>query len=277
MAVHGGAVEDASYETDRSRFIGRMQTVADPVALRSDLPLSNTQGSVLDPIVAIRRRITLEPQQTAIVDVVTGIAEDRARCIALIEKYQDLPLADRAFEMAWTHSQVVLRQLNITEKDAQLYARLSGSIIYAGASYRADGNVIARNRRNQSGLWGYAISGDLPIVLLQIKDPKNIELVRQLVQAHAYWRLKGLMVDLVIWNEERGGYRQQLHDQILGMWRLASRPTSSTARAESFCARPSRSARKTARFCNRSRARSSWTVGAAWPSRYGAWCPRRLR
>ena len=216
MTVHGGDVEDASYETDRSRFIGRLNTIADPAALRSDLPLSNSQGSVLDPIVAIRRRITLDPQQTVIVDVVTGVAADRAGCIALIEKYQDLPLADRAFEMAWTHSQVVLRQLNITETDAQLYARLSGSIIYAGPAHR-DGNIIARNRRNQSGLWGYAISGDLPIVLLQIKDPKNIELVRQLVQAHAYWRLKGLMVDLVIWNEERGGYRQLLHDQILGM------------------------------------------------------------
>ena len=216
MTVHGGDVEDASYETDRSRFIGRLNTIADPAALRSDLPLSNSQGSVLDPIVAIRRRITLDPQETVIVDVVTGVAADRAGCIALIEKYQDLPLADRAFEMAWTHSQVVLRQLNITETDAQLYARLSGSIIYAGPAHR-DGHIIARNRRNQSGLWGYAISGDLPIVLLQIKDPKNIELVRQLVQAHAYWRLKGLMVDLVIWNEERGGYRQLLHDQILGM------------------------------------------------------------
>ncbi|HVE51553.1 MAG TPA: cyclic beta 1-2 glucan synthetase, partial [Casimicrobiaceae bacterium] len=77
--------------------------------------------------------------------------------------------------------------------------------------------VIEGNRRSQSGLWGYAISGDLPIVLLQIKDPENIELVRQLVQAHAYWRLKGLLVDLVIWNEERGGYRQVLHDQIMGL------------------------------------------------------------
>jgi len=38
--------------------------------------------------------------------------------------------------------------------------------------------------------WGYAISGDLPIVLLRIEDSANIELVRQLVQAHAYWRLK---------------------------------------------------------------------------------------
>ena len=46
---------------------------------------------------------------------------------------------------------------------------------------------------------------------------RNIELVRQLVQAHAYWRLKGLAVDLVIWNEDRGGYRQVLQDQIMGL------------------------------------------------------------
>jgi len=47
--------------------------------------------------------------------------------------------------------------------------------------------------------------------------PANIELVRQLVQAHAYWRLKGLAVDLVIWNEDHAGYRQDLHDQIMGL------------------------------------------------------------
>ena len=41
--------------------------------------------------------------------------------------------------------------------------------------------------------------------------------MRQLIQAHAYWRLKGLAVDLVIWNEDRAGYRQALQDQILGL------------------------------------------------------------
>src|SRR5678815_3931883 len=74
-----------------------------------------------------------------------------------------------------------------------------------------------KNRRGQSALWGYAISGDLPIVLAQIADAANLELVRQLVQAHAYWRLKGLAVDLVIWNEDHAGYRQVLQDQILGL------------------------------------------------------------
>ena len=76
---------------------------------------------------------------------------------------------------------------------------------------------MIKNRRGQSGLWGYAISGDLPIVLLQIGDTGHIDLVRQLVQAHAYWRLKGLAVDLVIWNEDHAGYRQQLQEQIIGL------------------------------------------------------------
>ena len=90
-------------------------------------------------------------------------------------------------------------------------------MIYANSSLRADPSVLIKNRRGQSGLWGYAISGDLPIVLLQIEDPANIDLVRQLVQAHAYWRLKGLAVDLVIWNEDHAGYRQLLQDQIMGL------------------------------------------------------------
>ncbi|HYP68760.1 MAG TPA: glycosyl hydrolase family 65 protein, partial [Thiobacillaceae bacterium] len=129
----------------------------------------------------------------------------------------DRRLADRVFELAWTHAQVVLRQINAAEADAQLYGRLANSVIYSHAALRAESSVLMKNRRGQSGLWGYAISGDLPIVLLRIADLANIELVRQLVQAHAYWRLKGLAVDLVIWNEDRAGYRQVLQEQILGL------------------------------------------------------------
>ena len=217
MAVHGAPVVDVSFETDRLKFIGRDRTVAAPQALSGAAALSGSQGSVLDPIVAIRHRITLDPQQTVTIDIVTGIGDTRETALALVEKYQDRRLADRVFELSWTHSQVVLRQINATEADAQLYTRLANSVIYANASLRADAGIQLKNRRGQSGLWGYAISGDLPIVLLQIGEPGNIELVRQLVKAHAYWRLKGLVVDLVIWNEDRGGYRQVLQDQIMGL------------------------------------------------------------
>ena len=149
--------------------------------------------------------------------MITGIAETRDAALSLIDKYQDRRLTNRVFELAWTYSQVILRQINATEADTQLYGRLASSVIYANSSLRADKNILIKNRRGQSGLWGYSISGDLPIVLLRIEDPANISLVRQLVQAHAYWRLKGLAVDLVIWNEDRAGYRQPLNDQIMGL------------------------------------------------------------
>jgi len=217
MVVHGTPYSAVSYETDRSRFIGRTRSVIDPQALRDPGALSGTAGAVLDPMVAIRYELTLEPEQAVMLDMVFGMADSRDIALGLLEKYQDRHLADRVFDLVLTHSQVALQQINASEADAQVYARLASSLIYANASLRAATAVIAANRRGQSGLWGYAISGDLPIVLLQIRDAANIDFVRQLVQAHAYWRLKGLAVDLVIWNEDHAGYRQRLQEQIMGM------------------------------------------------------------
>ena len=216
ITVHGAEAGDVSYETDRMRFIGRGNTIADPEAMRGSSGLSDSEGSVLDPIVAIRQRIILDPKNSATIISVTGVAETRDACLDLVGKYQERHLADRVFDLAWTHSQVLLRQINATETDAQLFGRLAASIIYANSSLRAGPGALIENRRGQSGLWGYSVSGDLPIVLLQIENLNNIDLARQLVQAHAYWHLKGLLVDLVIWNEDHAGYRQLLHEQIMG-------------------------------------------------------------
>ena len=217
MTMHGAEIGEISYETDRMQFIGRGKTIVAPQAMTAPAALSGSQGSVLDPIVAIRQNIILDPDESVYIDMVSGIAETRDAALSLIDKYQDRRLANRVFELAWTYSQVILRQINATESDTQLYGRLASSVIYANSSLRADRNILFENRRGQSGLWGYSISGDLPIVLLRIEDPANISLVRQLVQAHAYWRLKGLAVELVIWNEDRSGYRQLLNDQIMGL------------------------------------------------------------
>jgi cellobiose phosphorylase len=179
--------------------------------------LSDSQGSVLDPIVSIRQRIEIEPDAVVTINIVTGVGNTRDACLGLVDKYKDRQLADRVFNLAWTHSQVALRQINADEADAQLFGRLAGDILFANASLRADPGIVKKNRRGQSGFWGYAISGDLPIVLLRIVDQANIDLVRHVVQAHAYWRRRGLKVDLVIWNEDHSGYRQILHEQIMAL------------------------------------------------------------
>jgi cyclic beta-1,2-glucan synthetase len=206
-----------SYETDRARFVGRGRTPAEPLAMMQSGDLSNTMGAVLDPIVAIRCRVTLDPDALVIFDLLTGVADTRSHCIALVEKYQDRYLANRIFGLAWTHGQVLLHHLNISEANAQLYGKLASAIIYTSNARRALPSILASNRRGQSSLWSYSISGDLPVVLLHIEDAANIELVQQLIQAQAYWRHKGLLVDLVIFNEEHISYRQTLQDQIMAL------------------------------------------------------------
>jgi cellobiose phosphorylase len=224
VSAQGTRAGDVSFETDRARFLGRGRSAFHPAAFDAAGPLSNTAGSVLDPIVAIRQSLVIAPDTSANWHVVTGMAETRAGAMALIEKYRDPSFAARAFDMAGSHSQLMLRQLQVTEAEAQVYAQLASSILYANPLHRAGSGILARNRLGQAGLWAFGLSGDLPILLMRIADVHRIELVKQVLQAHAYWREKGLETDLVILNEDFSGYRQVLQDRILGLIAAGTEP-----------------------------------------------------
>ena len=142
MVGQGGEQGEVSCETDRGNFIGRGRTLADPAALHGISPLSNTTGSVLDPISSLRRTVVLAPHATARLDLVMGMAESRDAALALVEKYHNPRMTNRALDLAWTHSQVTLRHLNASEAEAQLYARLAGGLIYANPARRAPASVL---------------------------------------------------------------------------------------------------------------------------------------
>ena len=217
MTTQGTLAGEASYETDRARFIGRCRSTAHPAAFDEPGPLLGTDGATLDPIVAIRCGVVIQADTSANWHVVTGVAETREGALALMGKYRDPSFAARAFDMAWSHSQLVLRQLQATEVEAQTYVQLAGSILYANPRHRAAAGILTHNRLNQSGLWTFGISGDLPILLLRIADVHRIDLVREVLQVHAYWREKGLATDLVLLNEDFSGYRQVLQERMLAL------------------------------------------------------------
>lgn len=218
LLVSGGTVlRGATFETDRAAFIGRGRTLRNPAALDTPGPLPDRAGLVLDPVAAIRYRVRIEPGATIRVNAFLGIAPDRTAVDTYVDRCHDPRMPERVFSLAWTRSQVLLHQLRVNEADVQNYARLAGSLLYAGSHRRGRASVIAANRRNQAALWSYGISGDRPIVLLSITDQSNLDLVRSLIQAHTYWRQKGLEVDLIIWSEAYAGYRQNLLDAIIGL------------------------------------------------------------
>jgi cyclic beta-1,2-glucan synthetase len=216
MNMHNRPVsEGISCQTDRSDFLGRGRTTASPAAMTSEFPANSSP--TLDPVMSLRRTIYLEPGQSVTVDAIWGVAPDRPAALTLLDRYYDQHLATRAFELSQMHSQIAIHELQATEANAQLFGRMACFLAYASPRLRARAGLIARNRKGQSALWAYGISGDLPIVLLRISDPSALELVRQMIQAHAYWRLKGLKVDLVILSEAYAGYRHSLLDTVIGL------------------------------------------------------------
>ncbi len=214
--VGSGPVSAASCETRRGAFLGRTGRPRQPAALVPRGPLANGVGAVLDPVAALRRELTLEPGHSISVDLVVGVAADRAAALALAERYADGRFGRRVFDLAWTREQVVAHQLNLGTGDRKLYTRLASSVLCADPDWRRDRHH-AEPATGQSGLWKFGISGDLPIVVVRVRDRGHMPLVRQALRAHVYWQMHGLSVDLMIWNEEAGGYRQELQDSIMGL------------------------------------------------------------
>ena len=218
-AAHVAAVEEQAgeviqYETDRARFLGRGRSVRSPVSVIDGRPLSNTVGAVLDPIFSLRCRVSLAPGATVHVIFSTVVAESREDVLDLADAYREAATFERAATLAWTQAQVQLHHLGVAADEAHLFQRLANRILYSDPTLRPSATLLARNDRGAPGLWAYGISGDLPIVVVRIDEAADIDIVRQLLRAHEYWRLKLLDVDLVIINEHAASYAQDLQDAL---------------------------------------------------------------
>lgn len=207
-----GAVVVTGCETDRAHFIGRGRSLENPRALETEL--SGSVGPVLDPVFSLRCELALDPGERVELAFVTGAAESREDILALVEKYRDLHVAHRALDAAVSQGQSAARQLRVTADDLRHFQQLAGPLLYPNARLRASASQLRRNRLGQTGLWGHGISGDLPILLVTIGDRRDMEVVRETLLAHTYWRLLGFQADLVILNEEGGGYQQHLRDDL---------------------------------------------------------------
>ncbi len=214
VALEGEGVGSLQYETDRARFIGRGRTLSRPQALEPNQPLSNSVGQVIDPIMSLRQRVLVRPGQTVKVSFSVGVAASREEAIRLAEKYRNPAAVSRAHELAWSHSQMELRYLNLTPSEANEALSLAAHLVYTSPCRRDFQEILTENSKGQSGLWAYAISGDLPLVLLRVQEFSDLDFVREFLRVHEYWSLKGLKADLVILNEDESGYVQSFQDTL---------------------------------------------------------------
>ena len=240
LVVEGETVGDLQYETDRARFVGRTREVRNPLSVIDGRSLSNSVGSVLDPVMSLRRTVRIQPGNTAHLIFSTVVASTRKEVLDLADKYRDARTFERTRTLAWTQAQVQLHHLGVSTEEAHLFQRLANSVLYSDASLRPSSDVLSGSELDLSTLWAQGISGDLPIVVARIDDLEDVDIVRQLLRAHEYWRMKQLSADVVIINEKAASYVQEFQGSMEALVRgsqLRLSPDTSGASGKIFLLR----------------------------------------
>jgi cyclic beta-1,2-glucan synthetase len=210
VVTEGDIVGPLQYETDRSKFLGRGRGVRTPMCVIDGKPLTNTVGAVIDPIMSLRKRVRIEPGATVHIAFTTMIAATRDDVLRLADKYHDSAMFERTVTLAWTQAHVQQNYLGIEPSEAHLFQNLASRLLYSHNGLRPSSDILKRNTRGAPGLWSFGISGDIPIVLVRIDETDDMNIVREILRAHEYWRMKNLAVDLVVLNERTVSYAQDL-------------------------------------------------------------------
>ncbi|MDP3919419.1 MAG: glucoamylase family protein [Candidatus Omnitrophota bacterium] len=214
LVVEGKTIGAVQYESNRTRFVGRGRSLRNPVSVLDGKPLSDNAGAVLDPIVSLRCRVPVPPGETVHMTFTTLVSASREETMALADKYHDPAMFERALTLAWTHAHIQQHHLAMEPSEAHLFQNLASRIFYAHNGMRPSPDILKLNTRGPSALWTHGISGDLPIVLVRLNEEDVSGIVRDILRAHEYWRMKNLPVDLVIVNERGPTYSQDLQGML---------------------------------------------------------------
>ena len=214
LVYEGEMIGTVQYETDRMEFLGRGNNTSAPYAMMHGKPLTNSFGPVLDPIMCMTFRFKIQPGKTATVSYVVSISESSESVVSLVGKYATSDAIEKAFQLALTRSQVETRFLNIDAIQIELYQNMLSKLFFISHEKSRDESIIMQNRKGQSSLWAYGVSGDVPIVLVLLGKLEECEFLNEILEAHEYWWIKNLNVDLVIVTEDEDTYNQPLHGLV---------------------------------------------------------------
>ncbi|WP_432558805.1 GH36-type glycosyl hydrolase domain-containing protein [Granulicoccus sp. GXG6511] len=202
-------------ETDREAFLGRNGRLTAPEGLAESegADAGGNTGYVLDPIMSLSQDVDVPANGRAVITFWTAVAATRDEVLRLVDQHLSPGAYDRVEALRWTHSQIMLRHLNVTSREAARFQELAGHVLYPLAQLRSSVEELA-DARSQSALWSLGISGDLPMLVVRIDDERDLGVAEEAVKAFEYWRTKRFPVDVVLLNERSSSYVQELHHAL---------------------------------------------------------------
>ena len=209
------SIGDLEYEIDKEKFIGK-GNLGIPEAIKDSKPLSNNTGLVTDPILALKKTIKIGPGEEIDLNLIICMDYSKEKIVELLNKYENNNEITKTFELAKAKVEAENIYLGIKGKEIEIYQKILGYLIMQNPtkSLRAKDMIDFRKVYSQSELWKYGISGDLPILLVRIKDINDVYIIEDLLKAYEFFRAKNIKIDLVILNEEVNTYNNYVAYEV---------------------------------------------------------------
>ncbi len=207
--------EEVTYETERAEFIGRNRNTNNPLALTRE-KLLNKVGTNIDPIISLRTKVTIQPNKAKTVYFIAGFAKSKEQITNILKAYNSEPKIEEAFSLATLANNANTKLLGLEGRDMRLYNIMLNYLYQTSKHFineeRKD--ILTKNSLNQTTLWKYGITGDLPILLVDIYETEALNLVKEVLKAYEYYKSKSIFVDVVIINREISEYKDIIAREI---------------------------------------------------------------
>jgi cyclic beta-1,2-glucan synthetase len=215
LVLPPSGAKPAGYETARDAFLGRGGSSESPAVVREGRRYrAAPAGAPLDPVMVLAADVEISPQRSRELFFITGVAESRDEALELAARYRTATHLDWTFELARDHTESEMLVANLDGPQLPALQRLLSLLLLPRRSGLDAAELLARNQRGRSSLWRHGISGDLPIVAVRLREAKSTTRVHELLRGHAWWRRRGVAVDVVIINEQPSSYSAATDERI---------------------------------------------------------------
>ncbi len=184
-------------------------------ALKQGKPFSKEIGLVTDPCVALKRKIKIEANEEKTLNLIISVSENLEDVMQNLEYYKIQENVKTEFGISRAKAEEEARYLGLTRKDINIFQAILPYIMLQNPMRMMYLSKLPKKEYKQSDFWKYGISGDLPIVLVLIKSINDVYVVKEMLKAHEYLRVKGIKTDLIILDYEKNVYEQYVKEQII--------------------------------------------------------------
>ena len=205
------------YETSRIKFLGRGGSIRHAHVIDNHRTLSNTVGTTLDPIMSMRRRIHIPAGKAVSAFIITGFAKAKEQLFQLVEQYHNAMDVEDAFKKSSVFNNMRTGMSLLKGSQMRLYNSISKYILQTATFGDQRQELLAKNTLSQSDLWRFSISGDHAIVLMEIDDINKSGFAKEMLRAFEYYKVHGMVLDLVFINDVPGNDHDGLTHFIRNM------------------------------------------------------------